>query len=113
VRFAVRPFDVLSLTMRFFIGFALLTILTTLLLASHHMRAPDEKYKEGEVVRRTIVSPADIDDISTPEIEQSKASTTSTGSTVANEAASRKRRKRAGKRRRLSLYLTSRSGEIR
>lgn len=95
VRFAVRPFDVLSLTMRFFIGFALLTILTTLLLASHHMRAPDEKYKEGEVVRRTIVSPADIDDISAPEIEQSKASTTSTGSTVANEAASNEMRREA------------------
>jgi putative nucleotidyltransferase with HDIG domain len=95
VRFVMRPFDALSLSVRFFTGFALLTILTTLLLASHHMRVPDEKYKEGEVVRRTIVSPADIDDISAPEIEKGKAGTASTISPVANEAASNETRREA------------------
>lgn len=95
VRFAMRPFDKLSRTLRFFIGFALLTMLTTLLLASHHIRVPDEKYKEGEVVRRTIVSPADIDDISAPEIEKGKAGTASTISPVANEAASNETRREA------------------
>ncbi len=63
VRFMTRPLNMFPPTTRFFVGFGLLTILTTLLLASAHIRAPDEHYQEGEIVRRTVVSPSDIDHV--------------------------------------------------
>jgi len=87
VRFVTRPLDAFSLTTRFFIGFGLLTILTTLLLASVHIRVPAENYQEGEVVRRTVVAPADIDRIDAPKIEKSSSATTNTENPIIDEAA--------------------------
>jgi len=59
-RFVVVPFRWLSPTMRFLIGFSVLVILTTLLIATARTRTSVEDYKVGDIVRRTVISPADI-----------------------------------------------------
>ncbi|HEX8472860.1 MAG TPA: HDIG domain-containing protein [Pyrinomonadaceae bacterium] len=55
-----RSFRWFRPTTRFIIGFAALTLTTTLLLARMHTPMPDELYHEGDVVRSTIIAPADI-----------------------------------------------------
>ncbi|MFN2455207.1 MAG: HD family phosphohydrolase [Pyrinomonadaceae bacterium] len=73
VRFLTRPLGVFSHTTRFFVGFGLLAILTTLLLSNVRISAPADSYKEGDIVRRTIVSPADIDHVDAAETEQRRS----------------------------------------
>jgi hypothetical protein len=68
----MRPFRGLSPTTRFYIGFALLVVSTTLLLANTFARTPVEDYKEGEVVRRTVIAPADIPGIDITETDKRK-----------------------------------------
>lgn len=72
VRFLVRPFDALHPRTRFLIGFALLVTATMLLLSDY---SPDftEQYRVGEVVRRNVVSPADITTIDFAETEKLRA----------------------------------------
>ncbi len=85
VRFVMCPLNVFPPTTRFFVGFGLLTILTTLLLASAHIRAPDEHYQEGEIVRRTVVSPSNIDHVDVPNIATPTIDETANGSKVSGE----------------------------
>ena len=55
------PFAKLSIGQKFWIGFAFLCIVTTLLLNNPIWRASGEtSYKEGEIARESIISPADI-----------------------------------------------------
>ena len=55
------PFEKLSIGQKFWIGFAFLCIVTTLLLNNPIWRASGEtSYKEGDIARESIISPADI-----------------------------------------------------
>ncbi len=55
------PLGALSIGQRFWTGFALLCIVTTLLINNPVWRASGEnKYNEGEIARESIISPADI-----------------------------------------------------
>jgi putative nucleotidyltransferase with HDIG domain len=57
----LRPFEALSPDQRFWLGFAAVCILTTLLISNPLWHISSEtQYKEGDVVRESIVSPADI-----------------------------------------------------
>lgn len=56
-----RPFNALTVGQRFWIGFAFLCIVTTLLINNPIWRASGENvYKEGDIARESIISPADI-----------------------------------------------------
>lgn len=70
--FVLRPFRGFSPTTRFFIAFGALVIVTTLLLANTFSRMPVEDYREGEVVRRTVVAPADIPGLDITETDKRK-----------------------------------------
>jgi putative nucleotidyltransferase with HDIG domain len=59
-RAIARPFNWLRPQMRFALGFALLSLLTTFLLSRTHSQAPIEMYREGDVVRTSVLAPADI-----------------------------------------------------
>ncbi|HEX8142648.1 MAG TPA: HDIG domain-containing protein [Pyrinomonadaceae bacterium] len=58
--FVMRPLQWLSADARFAIGFALIISVTTLLLLNSYSRVPAEFYREGDVVRRTVIAPEDI-----------------------------------------------------
>lgn len=45
---------------RFWTGFGLICILTTLLISNPFLRSAGEQYKEGDVARESVISPADI-----------------------------------------------------
>jgi cyclic-di-AMP phosphodiesterase PgpH len=53
-------FERITSRQKFWIGFVLLSLFTTLLLDNPFFRSSGESYKEGDVVRETIISPADI-----------------------------------------------------
>ena len=56
-----RPYERLTDDNKFWISFAIVCILTTLLLYNPIWRTPSEiAYKEGDIARETIISPADI-----------------------------------------------------
>ena len=59
-RYLVRPFKVFQPRTRLIVGFAFLVVITTLLLLSGYSTSFSEDYKEGDIVRRTVVAPADI-----------------------------------------------------
>lgn len=71
--FIVRPLRWFSPTTRFLLGFGLLVVFTTFLLTNSYSRAAVEDYKETEVVRRTVISPADISGIDMAETDRRKA----------------------------------------
>lgn len=56
-----KPFDALSIGQKFWLGFGFLCIVTTLLLNNPIWRASGEtSFKEGDIARESIISPADI-----------------------------------------------------
>lgn len=60
-QFFSRPFQNLSSRQLFWGGFILLTILTTFLIQNPFWRSSGEQqYREGEIVRESIIAPADI-----------------------------------------------------
>lgn len=60
-RFVSRPFDALPVGQKFWLGFAFLCIVTTLLLNNPLWRSSDgTEYKVDEIAHERIVSPADI-----------------------------------------------------
>src|SRR5438128_785041 len=73
VRYIVRPLDVFPTNVRFLIGFSFLVVVTTLLLFSNYSSSFSENYKEGEVVRATVVSLADINTVDIGETERKRA----------------------------------------
>lgn len=69
VQFFSRPFQKLTGSQKFWLGFAVLSLLTTLLLQNPFRQNNGESYKEGEILRQSIVSPADISVINTEETQ--------------------------------------------
>ena len=69
-KYLKRPLALLSPKARLAIGFGLLVLLTTLLIVNPYTRNVGEIYREGDIVRQTIVSPADI--IETDQSEMQK-----------------------------------------
>ncbi len=77
--FVSRPFKTLSDRQRFWIGFAFLSIVTTLLLNNPLWRASgDSGYKEGDIARESIISPADIYFVDEVETDRIRATATET-----------------------------------
>ena len=72
-RYLVRPLRLLPPRARFFVGYALLVVVTTLLLVSGYSSSFAEDYKEGEIVRRNVVAPADINTLDIAETERRRA----------------------------------------
>jgi putative nucleotidyltransferase with HDIG domain len=72
VQYVVRPLDVFPPNVRFLIGFTFLVAVTTLLLFSNYSSSFSEKYKEGEVAKATVVSPADISTVDIGETERKR-----------------------------------------
>ncbi|HEY0408007.1 MAG TPA: HDIG domain-containing protein [Pyrinomonadaceae bacterium] len=71
--FVVRPLKWFSPSTQFGLGFVLLVVATTFLLTNAYSRSAVEDYKEGEVVRRTVISPADIPVVDMTEMSRRKA----------------------------------------
>lgn len=69
VQFFSRPFQNLTSAQKFWIGFAVLSLLTTVLLQNPFRQTVSETYKEGEILRQDITSPADISVVNTEETE--------------------------------------------
>ncbi len=72
-RYLLRPFEVFQPRTRLLVGFAFLVIVTTLLLLSGYSSGFSEDYKEGDIVRRTVVAPADITTTDILETEKRRA----------------------------------------
>ena len=70
--YAIRPFLVFQPRTRFWLGCALLVTLTTLLLVTNYSSGFNETYKEGEILARDIVAPADITAIDQAETERKR-----------------------------------------
>ena len=71
---AAKPFRSLSDDQRFWHGFAGLCLLTTLLINNPLWRASGEQvYKDGDIVRESIISPSDVYFSDTDETEKLKA----------------------------------------
>ncbi len=69
------PFRSMSENQRFWIGFALLCLVTTLLIDNPLWRSSSEfSYKEGEIAREAVISPADIYFVDLEETERIKQS---------------------------------------
>lgn len=73
VSYAIRPFMKFESRTRFLILFGILVGLTTLLLLSSYSSRFTENYKEGEVLNRAIIAPADITTVDLAETEQKRA----------------------------------------
>jgi membrane-associated HD superfamily phosphohydrolase len=74
---------------RFLLLSAILIALTTLLLLSGTSSALTETYKEGQVLNRAIVSPADITTVDIADTEQKKAAAKKVAHAVFNFDSSR------------------------
>ena len=70
LRYLVRPFEVLQPQTRLFVGFGLLVVVTTLLLHSSYSSGLTEHYREGDVVTRTVIAPADVTTVDIAETER-------------------------------------------
>ncbi|MEP6636082.1 MAG: HDIG domain-containing metalloprotein [Acidobacteriota bacterium] len=73
VRYLVRPFDGFAPQTRLFLGFAFLVLVTTLLLLTGYSSGFSDDYKEGEVIKRKVVAPADVNTIDLAETEKLRA----------------------------------------
>jgi len=72
-KMAAKPFARLSDRQRFWLGFAFLCIVTTFLIHNPFWRGgSDQAYKEGDVARESIISPADIYFVDPEESERLK-----------------------------------------
>ncbi len=61
LNYVSRPFENFTDRQRFWSGFAFLCILTTFFINNPLWRAaPGEQYKEGDIARESVISPADI-----------------------------------------------------
>ena len=59
-RLVARPLNWLSPKTQFVIAFTILAAVTTFLLSHTHTQAPMDMYREGDVVRTSVIAPADI-----------------------------------------------------
>lgn len=70
VKHVVRPLDVFSPEVRLLIGFAVLIAATSLLLFTNYSSNVFANYKDGEVVKATVVSPSDVTTVDIAETER-------------------------------------------
>lgn len=70
IQFLVRPFEVFEPRTRFLIGFAALVVVTTPLLFSNYSTGLSEEYREGDVLRATVVAHTDVTGIDISETEK-------------------------------------------
>ena len=89
VAYAMRPLMVLRPRTRFLLGCGGLVLLTTLLLLSNRSYNFNENYKQGEVVGRSIIVPADLSAVDSAETERRKAAARETTRSVFNFDSSR------------------------
>src|SRR2546423_1492760 len=59
-RLVARPLNRLNPKTQFAIAFTVLAVVTTFLLSHTHTQAPMDTYREGDVVRTSVLAPADI-----------------------------------------------------
>ncbi len=77
-KYAARPFESLSAKQRFWLGFAVLCLLTTVFINNPFWRTTAEIYKEGDIARESVIAPADIsitDEEETTRVRQSARET--------------------------------------
>lgn len=67
-----RQFGNIPLAQRFWVGFVVLSLLTAMLINNPFWRISNENYQEGEILRQSIISPADISVVNTEETEALK-----------------------------------------
>ena len=72
-KFFTRTFGNFTNAQKFWAGFVFLCLLTTLLINNPLWRVAGEQYKEGDIVRETIISPADISVTDKDETESKRA----------------------------------------
>lgn len=72
---ASRPFKSFSPRTRFFIAYGFCVVITTLLIVTSYSRGFTENYQEGDVVRRTVIAPADINVTDRTETEKRRDAT--------------------------------------
>ncbi|HEX3186259.1 MAG TPA: HDIG domain-containing protein [Pyrinomonadaceae bacterium] len=72
IAYAMRPLMLVQPRARFLIACSVLVLATTLLLLNPHSSILNENYKEGDVLTRTIIVPADITAIDLAETERRK-----------------------------------------
>src|SRR5690349_14088127 len=89
VSYAIRPFMLFEPRKRFLLLSAILITLTTLLLLTSTSSALSESYKEGQVLNRAIVSPADITTVDIADTEQKRATAKKAARAVFNFDSSR------------------------
>ncbi|MBA2731448.1 MAG: hypothetical protein H0U54_01010, partial [Acidobacteria bacterium] len=73
--FILRPYKWFRPATRFFIVYGFFVIVTTLILVNSHSRGFLESYVEGDIVRRTIIAPADISVMDWTETEKRRGAT--------------------------------------
>ncbi|MEP6903667.1 MAG: HDIG domain-containing metalloprotein [Actinomycetota bacterium] len=69
-KFFSRTFEKFTFGQKFWSGFAFLCLLTTLLINNPLWRISGEQYKEGDIARESIISPADISVTDTEQTEK-------------------------------------------
>ena len=87
--YALRPLMVFQPRTRFWIGCAILVTLTTLLLLTNYSSGFNDTYKEGEVLGRDVVAPADITAVDEPETERRRNAARDSARSVFNYDSSR------------------------
>lgn len=70
VQYVVRPFEVFNPNTRFAIAFGLLVAVTAPLLLSNYASGFSEDYREGDVIRGSVVARADITGVDISETER-------------------------------------------
>jgi putative nucleotidyltransferase with HDIG domain len=71
--FILRPYRRFAPTTRFYIVYGFFVLVTTLLLVNSFSRGLTETYQEGDVIRRTVIAPADISVMDWTETEKRRA----------------------------------------
>ena len=89
IAYAMRPLMMFKPRTRFLVACSVLVLATTLLLLNPHSSSFTDNYDEGDVLRRTIVVPADITAVDLAATEQRKAAARETTRPVFNLDSSR------------------------
>jgi putative nucleotidyltransferase with HDIG domain len=89
IAYLLRPLLLVKPRTRFFIACSVLVLATTLLILNPHSSMLNESYKEGDVLSRTIVVPADITAVDLAETERRKTIARETTRPVFNYDSSR------------------------
>ena len=89
IAYAMRPLMMVQPRTRFLIACSVLVLATTLLILNPHSSILSETYKEGDVLNRTIIVPADITAVDLAETDRRKTIARETTRPVFNYDSSR------------------------